>query len=199
MKHYSFGKTAAHRRTPFEKFVDSPYYSESELCEGAVTVSFTKHLPWQAMHFLQCSTHFSKTCCRPLITSKFLASELPPFSRLEKPRNRMERDLDCMADVLIGFHQSTFSKPYTEFNSDLAPCDFWAFPTTKREGAPRQEISKWSMVCSTFSRNGWSVVRSASLTKGGTSEKRPSQHFHKVPNRSNKMSPWTLQTALVEE
>jgi hypothetical protein len=24
---------------PFEKFVDSPYYSESELCGGAVTVS----------------------------------------------------------------------------------------------------------------------------------------------------------------
>jgi hypothetical protein len=36
---------------------------------------------------------------------------------LEKPRNRMGRDLDCMADVLMGFHQSTFSKPNTEFNS----------------------------------------------------------------------------------
>jgi hypothetical protein len=30
---------------PFEKFVDSPYYSESELCGGAVTVSFSKYLP----------------------------------------------------------------------------------------------------------------------------------------------------------
>jgi hypothetical protein len=56
--------------------VDSPYYSKSELCGGAVTVSFSKYLPWQAMH-LQRSTHFSKTCCRPLITSKFHASELP--------------------------------------------------------------------------------------------------------------------------
>jgi hypothetical protein len=46
---------------PFEKFVDSPYFSESELCEGAVTVSFPKYLPWQAMHFLKRSTHFSKT------------------------------------------------------------------------------------------------------------------------------------------
>jgi hypothetical protein len=27
-------------RGPFEKFVDSTYYSESELCGGAVTVSF---------------------------------------------------------------------------------------------------------------------------------------------------------------
>jgi hypothetical protein len=28
------------KRRPFEKFVDSPYYSESELCGGAVTVQF---------------------------------------------------------------------------------------------------------------------------------------------------------------
>jgi hypothetical protein len=61
-------------RGPFAKFVDSPYYSESEFCGGAVTVYY---LPWQAMHSLQRSTYFSKTCCRPLITSKFLASELP--------------------------------------------------------------------------------------------------------------------------
>jgi hypothetical protein len=45
----------------------------------------------------------------------------------------MGQDLDCVADVLMGFHRSTFSKPNTEFNSDLAPCDFWAFPTMKRE------------------------------------------------------------------
>jgi hypothetical protein len=57
----------------------------------------------------------------------------PPFSWLEKPRNRMGRDMDCVADVLMGFHRFTFSKPNTESNSDLAPCDFWAFPTVKRE------------------------------------------------------------------
>jgi hypothetical protein len=38
-----------------------------------------------------------------------------------------------MADVVMGFHPSTFSKTNIEFNSDLAPCDFWAFPTMKRE------------------------------------------------------------------
>jgi hypothetical protein len=32
-----------------------------------------------------------------------------PISWLEKPRNHMGQDLDCMADVLMGFHQSTFS------------------------------------------------------------------------------------------
>jgi hypothetical protein len=55
------------------------------------------------------------------------------FSLLENPRNGMMRDLDCMVVVPMGFHRSTFSKPNTEFNSDLAPCDFQAFPTVKRE------------------------------------------------------------------
>jgi hypothetical protein len=68
--------TTFHIRGPFAKFMDSPYYFELELCGGAVTVFFSKYLPWQAMHFLQRSTHFSETCCRPSITSKFLASEL---------------------------------------------------------------------------------------------------------------------------
>jgi hypothetical protein len=45
-------------REPFENFVDSPYYSESELCGRAMTASFSKYLPWQAMHFLKHSTHF---------------------------------------------------------------------------------------------------------------------------------------------
>jgi hypothetical protein len=59
--YFSFKDTVAFKsrfertyiRGPFEKFVDSPYYSELELCGGAVTVSFSKYLPWQAMHFLQ--------------------------------------------------------------------------------------------------------------------------------------------------
>jgi hypothetical protein len=45
----------------FGKFVDSPYYPESELYGAAETVSFSKYLLWQAMDFLQRSTHFSKT------------------------------------------------------------------------------------------------------------------------------------------
>jgi hypothetical protein len=39
-----------------------------------------------------------------------------PFSWLAKPKNLMGIDLDCMADVLMGFHRSTFSKSNTEFN-----------------------------------------------------------------------------------
>jgi hypothetical protein len=44
------------------------------------------------------------------------------------------------------------------------PMQFLGF-SNHEKGAPRQEISKWSTVCSTFSRSGWSVVRSASLRK----------------------------------
>jgi hypothetical protein len=51
----------AEQRGPFEKFVDSPYYSESEVGGGAVTGSFSKYLSWQAIYFLQRSTHFPKT------------------------------------------------------------------------------------------------------------------------------------------
>jgi hypothetical protein len=66
-----------------------------------MTVSFSKHLPWEAMHFLQRSRkraadldHFEISCLGA------------PFSWLEKPRNRMGRDLDYMADVLMGFHRT---------------------------------------------------------------------------------------------
>jgi hypothetical protein len=79
------------------------------------------------------------------------------------------------------------------------PMRFLGF-SNHEKGVPRgQEISKWSTVCSSFSSSGWSVVRSASLAKGGTSKKRPSPHLHKIPTPSNKVSPRTLQTALVHQ
>jgi hypothetical protein len=59
--------------------------------------------------------------------------------------------------------------------------------SSHENGALRQEISKWWTVCSTFSRSGRSIVRCATLAKGGTSKKRPSPHLHKIPTRSNKV------------
>jgi hypothetical protein len=80
--------------------------------------------------------------------------------------------------------------------SGSRPMRFLGF-SNHEKGAPKQEISKWSTVCSTFSRRRWSVV-SASLAKGGTSKKRPSLHLHKDPTRSNKASLRTVQTALAK-
>jgi hypothetical protein len=67
-----------------------------------------------------------------------------PFSWLEKPRNRMGWDLDCMTNVLMGLRRSPISKPHTEFNSDLAPCDFWIFQTIKRELGKKFRSDQWS-------------------------------------------------------
>jgi hypothetical protein len=108
----------------------------------------------------------------------------------------MGQDLDCMADVLMGFHQSKLSKLNTEFNSDLVPRNFWASPTMKRELQGKKFQSN-QQSASTFSRSGWSVVRSAFLAKGGTLKKRLSPHLHKALTWSNKVSRQTLQIALI--
>jgi hypothetical protein len=60
----------------------------------------------------------------------------------------MGQDLDCMADVLIGFHQSTFSKQNTEFNSYVTQYDFWAFQTMKRELQGKKfQSDQWCTAC----------------------------------------------------
>jgi len=60
--------------------------------------------------------------------------------------------------------------------------------------------SSWTPLITlfTFSRSRWSVIGSISLAKRGTSKKRPSPYLHKVPTRSNKVSPRIFQTALVQ-
>jgi hypothetical protein len=71
----------------------------------------------------------------------------------------MGRDLDCMVDVLMGFHDPLFQAEHRiQFRS--RPMRFLGI-SNHEKGAPRQEISKWSTVCSTFSTSGWSVVSSA--------------------------------------
>jgi hypothetical protein len=90
-----------------------------------------------------------------------------------------------------GVPQIHFSQAELRIQFRSRPMRFLDF-SNHENGAPRQDISKWSTVGSSFSRSGLSVVRSASLAaKGGTPKKRPSPHLHKVPIRSNKVSPRT--------
>jgi hypothetical protein len=56
------------------------------------------------------------------------------------------------------------------------PMRFMGFSSHEKGALRRQEISKWSTVCSRFSRSGWSVVKSASLAKGGISKKETAHH-----------------------
>jgi len=55
---------------------------------------------------------------------------------------------------------------------------------SNHENGVTRQICKWSMVCSTFLRSGWSIVRSALLAKWDTLKKRPSLHLRKVLTQS---------------
>jgi hypothetical protein len=106
-------------------------WTHSELCKGAVTVTFRSTSLGKRWTSYNAPPTSRKRAADRWSLRNFLLRA--PFSWLGKPRNRMGWDLDCMADVLMGFHRYIFSKLNTEFNSDLAPCDFWAFPTMKKE------------------------------------------------------------------
>jgi hypothetical protein len=170
-------------------------YSESELCGGAVTVSFSKYLAWQAMHFLQRSTHFSKTCCRLLITSKFLVSELLFVVGKGHKSHGARSGLysRCSDGVpLIHFFQAEHriqfgSRPHAIsglFQSWKGSSEVRNFEVIN---GLQHVFEKWVERCK----------KCIACQGRGTSKERPSQHIHKVPTRSNKMSPRTLQTALV--
>jgi hypothetical protein len=97
-------------------------------CGGAVTVSFSKYLPWQAMHFLQRSTHVSKICCRSLITSKFLASGLPFHGW---------KSLEIASELNSVFSLEKMDRwnpiRTSAIQSRSRPMRFLSFPTMKRE------------------------------------------------------------------
>jgi hypothetical protein len=82
-------------RGPFEKFVDSSYYSESELCGGAETVSFFEVPPLASVALLTTLhpllENVLQTVCRKLQEDSGAGGfDLgAPSSCLEKPRNHM--------------------------------------------------------------------------------------------------------------
>jgi hypothetical protein len=163
---------------PFEEYVGSTYYSESALCGCVVTISFLKYLPWQVMHFLQWSTHFSKTMLQTIDHLEICLG--PPFSWLEKPINYMEQDMDSVVYVLMAVPVIHFFQ--AEHRIQFRSCSMWFLGFSNHEkGALKREILKWSTVCRTFLRSRWSIVRSASLAKGSTTKKRLSLHLHEVP------------------
>jgi hypothetical protein len=119
-----------HIRGSFEKFLDSHYYSESELFGGwRCSDGLFFEVPPLASDALLTTLH-------PLLEN-VLQTEISclgaPFSWLEKPRKRMGRDLNW---ILCSAWKKWIGGTPSEhplYSSDFAPCDFWAFPTMKRE------------------------------------------------------------------
>jgi hypothetical protein len=118
-----------------------------------------------------------------------------PFSWLEKPRNRMGRDMDCMEVVLMEFLRSNFPSRTQNSIQISSHAISGLFQPWKGSSEGRnfevinglQHVFEKSVEC----------CKSASLAKGGTTKKRPSPHLHKVQTRSYQVSPRTSQTALV--
>jgi hypothetical protein len=138
-------------------------------------------------HLITASRNFVKVRWRSLFGKRRTSYNAPPTSRKRTAdRWSLRNFLPRSSLFMVGETQKSHG-PRSEWNFMLVlekvdrwnpirtsaiqsrsrPMRFLGFSNRKR-GAPRQEISKWSTVCSTFSRSGWSVVRSASLVKGGT-------------------------------
>jgi hypothetical protein len=121
------------------------------------------------------------------------------FRMAEQRRSLVER---CAIELCSAW-KKWIRNPTTHPSSLWRRCN----ETMKRELRARSDeevktacstiLLKLAANCCTSLRGGWSVVRNASLSKGGTLENRPSLHLHKVPTRNNKVNPRIFQTVLV--
>jgi hypothetical protein len=111
-----------------------------------------------------------------------------PFSWLEKPRNHMRQDLNWI--LCSAWKKWISGTPLEHPPYRSCPMGCLCF-FNHEKGAPRQEILKWStvwMVCSTFWRSGWNIVKGSLLAKGHTLKKTLSLHLHEVLTWSNKVN-----------
>jgi hypothetical protein len=180
----------------------------SQIHEGRLKSSWT-HLITPSQNFVEVqwwslfwSTSLSKWCTSynaPPTSQKHAADHWSLRNFLPQSSLFMVRKAQKLCGVRFGLYSGWSNgvplmhffqaKHRIQFRS--LPMQFLGF-SNHEKGAPRQEILKWSMACSMFSRSGWRVVRSALFAKGGTLKNRPSLHLHKVPTQSNKVSPQTL-------
>jgi hypothetical protein len=183
--------------------------------------SYAGHLRSSWTHLIIPSRNFVEVRWRPLFRSTSLGKwctsyNAPPASRKRAADCWLLRNfLPRSSLFMFGKAQKSHGARYeltsvfgldkvdrwntiriSAIQSRYRPMRFLGFSNHENR-APKQGISKWSTVCGTFSRSRWSVVKSASFAKGGTSKKRPSPHLHEVLTRSNNVSSRILQTVLV--
>jgi hypothetical protein len=96
---------------------DGLFFKVPPLASNALLTTFHPLLE----NVLQIVDHFEISCLGA------------PFSWLEKPRNLMGRDLNWI--LCSAWNKWIGGTPleHPPYSPDLTPCDFWAFPTMKRE------------------------------------------------------------------
>jgi hypothetical protein len=99
------------------RFSDSLFFEVPPLASNAL---LSTHHPLPK-NVLQTVDHFKISCLGA------------PFSWLEKPRNRMGRDLNWILCLTCKQWISGTPLEHPPYSPDLAPFNFWAFPTMKRE------------------------------------------------------------------
>jgi hypothetical protein len=156
----------------FQKLMESPYYTKSELCGGAVMVSFRSTFlgKW-------CTAYNVPPTSRKCAADWSLQNFLPQSSLFMVGKARKSHEArsglygGCSNGVpLIHSFQAEHRIQFRSY-----PMWFLGF-SNHGTGALRQ-ISKLSMACCIISRNGWSFVRSPSLAMGDTLKNRPSLHL----------------------
>jgi hypothetical protein len=135
------GLTVSLRVGSLWRCVDGLFFEVPPLASDVLLTTFHPLLE----NVLQTVDHFEISCLGA------------PFSWLEKPRNRMWRDLNWILCSAWRKWIGGTSLEHPPYSPDLAPCDFWAFPTMKRElrgktfrvinGLQQHVFEKWVERC----------------------------------------------------
>jgi hypothetical protein len=120
--------------------VDSPYYFKSELRGGVVTVFFSKYLSWQAMHFLQHSTHFSERAA----DLRSLRNFLPWSSLFMVGKAQKLHGVRSELNSVFGLEEVDWWNPIRTSAIQSRSClvRFLGFSNHEKGAPPREEISK---------------------------------------------------------
>jgi hypothetical protein len=113
---------------PFAKFVDSPYYSESETLWRCGDGLFFE-APRLANDALLTTLHTLLENVLQTVDHFEISFPRSPFSWMERPRNRMGRDLNWILFLASKTWIGGTPLEHPPYSPYLAPCDFWAFPT----------------------------------------------------------------------
>jgi hypothetical protein len=144
-------RTRNELRGPFAKFLDSPYYSEFELCGGAVTVFFRRILLGKRCTFYNALPTSRKRAADRWSLGNFLPrSSLFIVGKVQKSHGARSGLYGGCSNGVPSIH--VFQAEH-RIQCRSRPMRFLGFSNHEKV-APRQDISKWSTVCSTFSRSG---------------------------------------------